>query len=69
MVNIAMKMLKDFVEMMEKEEIPCFIFLLKDKNDTPMFIEVIVKRPFRYTKPHILKKIPKTWKGIKVKVL
>jgi len=63
------KVLPDFIKEMEKCKIPCFIFLLTDNKNKPKFIEVIVKRPYRYTQPELLKKIPKNWRGIKVKVV
>ena len=63
------KELQQFVKELEKRKVPCFIFMIKDKNDKPKFIEVIVKRPYRYTEKGIMKKIPKKWKGIKVKAL
>jgi len=62
--------LKEFFELMKEKEVPCFIFMLENiKTKKPKFIEVIVKRPYRYTNPEILKKIPKKFKGVKVKVL
>jgi len=63
------KELQTFIKKMKKEKVPCFIFMLKDKSDKPKFIEVIIKRPYRYTQPGIMKKIPKTWQGIKVKAI
>ncbi len=63
------KILNQFVKKLEKDNIPCFIFMIKDKKDKPKFIEVIVKRPYRYTKPELIKKIPKTYKGIKIKAI
>lgn len=62
------KILKNFLEKMRKEQVPCFIFMLK-QGEKPKFIEVIVKRPYRYTKPELLKKVPKSYHGIPVKVL
>ncbi len=61
--------LTQFMKKLEKEEIPCFVYLALDKNDKPKFIEVIVKRPYRYTRPKLIKKVPKTWNGIKVKAV
>ena len=63
------KLLQQFLNKMKKEKIPCFIFMIYDKKNKPKFIEVIVKRPYRYTEPELMKKIPKTYKGIKVKAL
>ena len=62
--------LKGFHRLMVEKEVPCFIFMLENvKTRKPKFIEVIVKRPYRYTNPEILKRIPKKFKGVKVKVL
>ena len=61
--------LQGLVKKLAKENVPCFIFLAKDKADKPKFIEVIIKRPYRYTEKGIIKKVPKTYKGIKIKVL
>jgi hypothetical protein len=63
------KILQDFMELMKKRKIPCFIFLIKDKKEKPKFIEVIIKRPYRYSEPELIKKIPKTYRGIKIKAL
>lgn len=54
---------------MKDLEIPCFIFLVTDNRSNTQFIEVIVKRPYRYLEPELLKKIPKKYYGIKVKIL
>ncbi|MFA4960849.1 MAG: hypothetical protein WC548_04265 [Candidatus Pacearchaeota archaeon] len=62
-------MLEDLKMFLEKENVPCFIFLVKGKDNEPKFIEVIVKRPYRYTERGIIKKVPKIWKGVRVKVL
>ena len=63
------KLLQQFHNKKKKEKIPCFIFMIYDKKKRPQFIEVIVKRPYRYTEPELMKKIPKTNIGIKVKAL
>jgi hypothetical protein len=63
------KILEELVEKLSEEKVLCFIFLLEDKNGKPKFIEVIVKRPYRYTEKGIMKRIPKSWKGIKIKKL
>ena len=54
---------------MKKEKVPCFIFMIYDKKNKPKFIEVIVKRPYRYTEPELMKRIPRTYRGIKIKAL
>jgi len=63
------KLLKQFLEKMKKEKVPCFIFMIYDKKNKSKFIEVIVKRPYRYTEPGLMKKIPKSYRGVKVKAL
>jgi len=63
------KILQGLVKKLENEKVPCFIFLVRDKDEKPKFIEVIIKRPYRYTEKGITKKVPKTYKGIKIKVL
>jgi hypothetical protein len=60
--------LKKLLEKMRKENVPCFIFLVKE-DEKPKFIEIIVKRPDRYTVPGIMKRIPKSYHGIKIKAL
>jgi hypothetical protein len=62
-------MLEDLKKKLKKENVPCFIFMIKDGSGNPKFIEVIVKRPYRYTEKGIMKKIPTCWKGIKIKKL
>ena len=48
---------------MKKGKVPCcFIFMIYDKKNKPKFIEVIVKRPYRYTEPELMKKNPKTYR-------
>lgn len=42
------KILQDFMNKMKKAEVPCFIFMVSDEKGKPKFIEVIVKRPYRY---------------------
>ena len=64
-----MAILTDFVKELKKKEVPCFIALINDRQGKPKFIEVIVKRSNRYTEKGIMKRIPKSWKGIRVKAL
>ena len=66
---MAENKLAGLVKKLEKENVPCFIFLVNSNSGKAKFIEVIVKRPYRYTEKGIIKKVPKTWNGIKVKVL
>lgn len=66
---MANKVLTGLVEKLEKENVPCFIFLVADNNGKAKFIEVIIKRPYRYTEKGIVSKVPKSWRGIKVKAL
>ncbi len=62
-------MLEDLKKYLEKEKVPCFIFMITSKENKPKFIEVIVKRPYRYTEKGIMKKIPIIWKGVKIKAI
>ena len=66
---MAENKLTGLVKKLEKENVPCFIFLVNDSSGKAKFIEVIVKRPYRYTERGIIKRVPKTWKGIKIKAL
>jgi hypothetical protein len=61
------KLHSEFVKEMKKK-IPCIsIGLISNKDNSPKYLEVIVKRPERYSFPNIMKAIPKTYKGVKVK--
>lgn len=61
--------LDGLLKKLDKENVPCFIFMIKDKNNKPKFLEVMIKRPYRYTIKGIVKKVPKKYKGIRVKVV
>jgi hypothetical protein len=67
------KRLKSFIAKMKKDKIPCiFVGLITKKDGKPNFLEVVISRPEKYDKPlmaKILKKIPKTYKGIKVNIV
>jgi uncharacterized membrane-anchored protein len=58
------KIPKEFAVLMKKKKIPCLQIGIKGKKE----LEVIVKRPERYNLK-LLKKIPKTYKGLKVKIV
>ena len=64
-----MALLQGLVKKLTKLDVPCFITLIKDTDGNPKFIEVIVKRPQRYTDQNILKRVPKMWKGIRIKAI
>jgi len=52
-----------------KKKIPCTsIGIITKKDGSPKFLEVIVRRPERYSCPQIIKNIPKKYKGVNVKV-
>lgn len=66
--EIKEPILKEFTKKLLKEKIPCEsagLITLKNKK----FLEVIVERKIRYSHPEILKKIPKTYRGLKVKII
>lgn len=61
------KIPKEFGELMGKKKVPLLqAGIMKDKNS--FYLEVIIKRPERY-ETKILKKIPKAYKGFKVKIV
>jgi hypothetical protein len=43
------------------------IGIVTNKDGSPKYLEIIVKRPERYSFPNIMKIIPKKYKGVKVK--
>lgn len=54
----------------KKIGIPCEnVGLVTNKDGTPKFLEVIIKRPERYSNPGLTKSVPKTHLGVKVKAL
>jgi len=62
------KLHTEFVKLIKKKPIPCIsIGLVLKKDNSPRYLEVIVKRPERYSCPQIMKAIPKKYKGVKVK--
>ncbi len=63
------KLHREFTKKIQKEKIPHRgVGILLKKDYTPKFLEVIVKRPERYSCPYLIKQIPKRYKGIKVKI-
>jgi hypothetical protein len=61
------KIHSEFVKEMNKK-LPCLsVGIVLNKDDSPKYLEVIIKRPERYSYPNIMKTIPKTYRGIKVK--
>ena len=68
-INLS-KISKEFEGVMKKKRIPCLqIGIMGKRGNNSFYIEVIVKRPERYHNPELLKKIPKTYKGLKVKIV
>ncbi len=67
--DIKDKVHKKFTKKLIKKKIP-FIFtgVIKDKHNKIKFIEIILDREERYSNSSIIKKIPKNYSGIKVKV-
>ena len=68
-VNRSKKIHKEFIEkLLKKEKIPCTsIGMISKKNGDPKFLEVILRRPERYSHKGIMKLIPKEYEGVKVK--
>ena len=55
--------------MVNKEKIPhAGVGIIVKKDGTPRFLEVIIRRPERYTCPNLIKQVPKKFKGVQVKV-
>ena len=66
--DIKDKVHKEFTQSLIKNKIPCISTgIVRDKNNKIKLLEVILDRKIRYSNPTILKKIPKTYKRIKVK--
>ncbi|MEK6918000.1 MAG: hypothetical protein AABW51_03560 [Nanoarchaeota archaeon] len=60
---------KSLIKLMKERRVPCSnIGVINDKVGKPRFLEVIIKRPDRYNFPELLKKVPKKFEGLKVKV-
>ncbi|MFA5071623.1 MAG: hypothetical protein WC511_04665 [Candidatus Pacearchaeota archaeon] len=69
--EIKDKLHKDFTESLMKkgfDKIWISTGIVKDKKGKVRFLEVIIEdRNIRWSNPEIMKKIPKTYKGIKVR--
>jgi len=65
------KLLDQFVKKIRSLKIPTYaIGRIKTADGKgTKFFEVIIKRPERYNQKDLIKKIPKTYQGYKVKVL
>lgn len=51
-----------------KKKIPvAFVGIIVKKDGSPRFLEIVIKRPERYTCPTLIKQVPKLYKGVKVK--
>ena len=59
-----------FVKKIKSLNIPMYtIGTIYKKDGSRWFFEVIIKRPDRYNNRELVKKVPKTYRGFKVKVL
>ena len=64
------KRLKALISKLKKEKIPTLaVGLITKKDGSPNFFEVIIERRIRYSDPRVLKKLPKEYHKIKVKVI
>ena len=64
------KLRDSFAKKIDKLNIPYYCAgRILDKNGKTKFFEVVIMRPYRYMHKEILKTIPKTFKGFKVKVV
>ena len=67
--DIKDKTHKAFTTKLLKAKIPCtYTGIIRNKAGAIRFIEVILNRKERYANPQILKKIPRNYRGIKIKV-
>jgi len=69
MEDIKNKTHKAFVKKLEKEKVPCDAVGMINLPKKKPFLEVILHRGERYSNPSIIKRVPKTYRGLKVKVL
>ena len=61
---------KALIAKLKKEKIPALaVGLITDKQNNPDFFEVILDRKFRYASKENIKKVPKVFSGIKVKII
>ena len=59
---------REFMEKLNKEKIPVSaVGVIMKRDGVPRFLEVVVRRPERYSQKGIMKLIPKKYKGVKVK--
>ena len=61
---------KSLIKKLKKDKIPALaVGLISNRKGSPKFFEVILERKFRYSTLNVFKKIPKSYLGIKVKVI
>ena len=64
------KLRTGFVDLVAKQKVPCYVAGVVIKKDgNPRFLEAVIRRPEKYNQPELGKKLPKTYKGIKIKVV
>jgi hypothetical protein len=64
------KLLNSFVKKIQSLRIPTYaIGRIQNKDGSTRFFEVIITRPERYYNKDLMKKVPQTYKGFKVKIL
>ena len=62
------EILNNFNKDMKNKGIPFYVAgIIRDSNNNPA-IEIVVHRPEKHNNPDIMKRIPKTYQGIKVHV-
>jgi len=65
-INKLNKIVDRFHDAMKKKGVPFYTVGRINRKNKPNVLEIVVKRPWRYNSPSILKKIPKTFEGLKV---
>jgi len=64
------KLLNLFVKKIKSLKVPTYaIGRIQNSDGSTQFFEVIIRRPERYHNKELIKKIPKKYKGFKVKIL
>jgi hypothetical protein len=66
---VMSKIPKEFGILMKKKKVPCLQIGIIEARKNSFYLEVIVKRPERYSNSKLLKKIPKSYKGLRVKIV
>lgn len=65
-INKLNKIVDRFGNAMKKKDVPFYTVGRLNRRNKPNVLEIVVKRPARYNNPSVLKKIPKTFEGLKV---